>query len=271
MWFFNQATRKEAPKSQEQKRLLSYQPANMQGSGTRREQEDSFAFVNATDVTEIKRNGLLALVADGMGGMEDGRAVSSAAAGMITDDFRKMDRSQNPGIQLKESIFRADRALYDRFAGNGGTTLVACIFFQENMYFASVGDSYLYLKRGDGIYRLNREQTCRQEAYLALLKSGSLDTAQADADKDGARLSQFLGSGWLDDVDALCRPWRLFEGDVLLLCSDGVGNVLTEQTLLSCLSEPSASQCCRRIEKEIHKQARPDQDNYTALVIFCRY
>ena len=59
-------------------RLLSYQVANLQGRGTRERQEDSFAFANALDVTEILRRGLLAVVADGMGGLKDGREVSQA-------------------------------------------------------------------------------------------------------------------------------------------------------------------------------------------------
>lgn len=271
MQFFNR-TKAERQQYQEPiKRLMSYQVANLQGIGTRQRQEDSFAFVNAMDVTEIKNNGMLALVADGMGGMQDGKLVSEAAAEAVAGDFRVMDRGRNPGVQLRDSVFRTNNMLYGRFGGSGGTTLVACIFFQERMYFTSVGDSFLYLRRGDGIYRLNREQTCRQEEYLALLREGDLDTTQADADKEGERLSQFLGSPVLEEVDALCRPWRLCEGDVLLLCSDGVGGVLSEETLFACLGEPTPEQSCRRMEQEILAQGRTHQDNYTALVIACRY
>ncbi|MDE5699626.1 MAG: serine/threonine-protein phosphatase [Lachnospiraceae bacterium] len=256
---------------QPMQRLLSYQIANLQGIGTRQRQEDSFAFVNAMDVMDIKNYGLLALMADGMGGMQDGKLVSETAIGVLTEDFHIMDRRQNMGIQLKNSIYHANDVVYQKFGGSGGTTIVACIFFQERLYFASVGDSFLYLKRGSGIYRLNREQTCRQEAYLDLLKHGILDTTEPDTGGDGSRLSQFLGRDELEEVDALCRPWRVREGDVLLLCSDGVGGVLTEQTLLACLSEPSPEQACRRMEQEIQTQGRVHQDNYTALVVACRY
>lgn len=252
-------------------RFLGYQIANLQGIGTRQNQEDSFAFVNAMDVTEIKNNGLMALMADGMGGMQDGKLVSEAAIAAVADDFRQMDRRQDLCVQLAESIYRANDILYDEFRGRGGTTMVACIFYQEYLYFASVGDSFLYLKRGDGIYRLNREQTCRQEAYLAQLRLGRLDTAEADADRDGVRLSQFLGCDELEEIDALFRPMRIQEGDIFLLCSDGVGGVLEEPVLLDCLKEPTPEQSCIRMEQEILAQRRPGQDNYTALVISCRY
>ncbi|MCM1087135.1 MAG: serine/threonine-protein phosphatase [Muribaculaceae bacterium] len=271
MQFFKRKQPEPVQNQQPLQRFLSYQMANLQGIGTRQSQEDSFAFVNAMDVMEIKNNGLLALLADGMGGMQDGKLVSEAAIKAVTDDFRKMDRKKNMGIQLKESIFRANSALFNTFRGNGGTTIVACIFFQERLYFASVGDSFLYLKRDGGIYRLNREQTCRQDEYLELLREGSLDTTQADEDEDGLRLSQFLGCDELEEVDTLSRPWRIQEGDVLLICSDGVGGVLTEPELLECLGEPTPEQACRRMEQEIKTKKRMHQDNYTALVIACRY
>ena len=253
------------------KRLLGYQMANLQGIGTRERQEDSFSFINAMDVMEIKNNGLMALMADGMGGMQDGKLVSEAAIAAMADDFRRMDRQKNLCVQLKESMYRTNDILYDQFHGSGGTTMVACIFYQENLYFSSVGDSFLYLKRGDGIYRLNREQTCRQEAYLLQLQIGSLDTTEADADEDGPRLSQFLGCAELEEIDTLCRPLRIQEGDIFLLCSDGVGGVLKAPVLLDCLNEPTPERSCMRIEQNIQAQRRPSQDNYTALVIACRY
>lgn len=271
MLFFKNKRTKTTQDPVVTERFLGYQVANLQGIGTRQRQEDSFAYVNAMDVVEIKNNGLMALLADGMGGMQDGKLVSEAAIAAVTADFRQMDRRQDLCAQLEESIYHANDILYETFRGSGGTTMVACIFFQEYLYFASVGDSFLYLKRGDGIYRLNREQTCRQDAYFAQLQEGRLDTAEADADEDGPRLSQFLGRDELEEVDALCRPLRIQRGDVFLLCSDGVGGVLEDSILLACLKEPTPEQSCMRIEREIQVLERPGQDNYTALVIACRY
>ena len=82
------------------RRLLSYQVGNMQNQGGREYQEDSFCFVNATDVTEIKTQGLLALLADGMGGLEDGKAVSETALQLLREEFLAMDRGGNLAEQL---------------------------------------------------------------------------------------------------------------------------------------------------------------------------
>lgn len=253
------------------KRLMSYQVANLQGIGARESQEDSFAFVNAMDVTRIRDNGLFAVLADGMGGMLDGKKVSEAAVAVLLEEFDRMDRQQDLGRQLRESVYRADSQLYGWFGGSGGTTLTACIFFEEKLYFASVGDSFLYLKRGNGIYRLNREQTYRQTLYLRQIEEGRLTPEYADRDPDAARLSEFLGSGSLGEIDGFQQPWTLHNGDLLLLCSDGIGGILTERELFGCLEEPAPEQACKRMEQEIQKRGCVYQDNYTALVISCKY
>ncbi len=251
-------------------RLLSYRAANLQGVGTRKRQEDSFAFVNAMDVTMIRREGLLAIVADGMGGMEDGKLVSQGAVSLLTESFSRMDRGADLAAQLQSSLLTAGDALFRRFGGSGGTTAAVCLLFDEKLYWASVGDSYLYLKRGEGLYRLNRDQNYRAELYLRAVRDGVLSSAEADADPDGSRLSEFLGKDEIGSVDCCLRPLSLEDGDKLLLCSDGVGGVLTEDDLLLCLRGDPAN-ACSCIEAGIRAAARVHQDNYTALVLECGY
>ncbi len=251
--------------------LLSYQAANLQCIGTRERQEDSFAFVNALDVTEIRRKGLLAVVADGMGGMSDGKQVSEACVSSILSEFQNMDRDGNLAAQFKESVMKTNENLYKRFCGKGGTTLVAALIYQENLFWISIGDSYLYLKRGKGLYRLNRDQNYRSKLYLEAIRSGTLNTAKADSDPDGPRLSEFLGSESIEEVDQNFRAFRLIDGDTILLCSDGVGGVLKESEILECLSTVSTRDMCAKLDSKIKTLNRLNQDNYTALVIRCAY
>lgn len=72
-------------------------------------------------------------------------------------------------------------------------------------------------------------------------------------------------------VDRSLHPLPLMGGDTLLLCSDGVGGVLRESALRTCLEAPTAAEACARLERDILAQARRNQDNYTALVIKCGY
>ena len=249
--------------------LLSYQVANLQQKGARPYQEDSFAFVNALDVTEIRENGLMAIVADGMGGMEAGKQVSEMAVSCMVSAFGQMQRNGDLAVQLRNAVVAADDALVQRFKGVGGTTLISCIIYDEKLYFASVGDSYLYLARGGNLYRLNREQNYRHQLYAEAIAAGSIDPTEADQDPDGHRLSAFLGMGGLSDLDYLRRPLPLRDGDILLLCSDGVGGVVTESQIIQNLSSSSAAEMCLNLDESVRRAARVHQDNYTALVIRC--
>jgi len=73
----------------------------------------------------------------------------------------------------------------------------------------------------------------------------------------------------LEDVDYLRRPLPLQNGDVLLLCSDGVGGVLTQQEISECLSVPDANEAALALQKAVQAKALPHQDNFTAIVIRC--
>lgn len=250
-------------------RLLSYQVANLQGIGTRERQEDSFAFANALDVTEMRRKGLLAIVADGMGGLNNGKLVSDGCVKSMLSGFAELDREGDIPRQLRDCVFSTSEQLYAQFRGDGGTTLVGVLIFREKLHWISVGDSYIYLKRGQGLYRLNREQNYRTQTYLELIRSGTLDSTEADQDPDGPRLSEFLGREVLTDIDQSLRPLPLEDGDRLLLCSDGVAGGLSEAAILACLSAERPDEACRRLEAEIRALEWVHQDNYTALVIQC--
>lgn len=265
MGLFNRKRHQRRPPE----RLLSYQVANLQGLGTRERQEDSFAFANALDVTEMRRKGLLAIVADGMGGLNNGKLVSDACVKSIVTGFSEMDRDSSLPRQLRDCMFSTSEQLYAQFRGDGGTTLVGALIFQENLHWISVGDSYIYLKRGHGLYRLNREQNFRTQTYLELIRNGNLDSTEADQDPDGPRLSEFLGRDTLTDIDQSLRPLPLENGDRLLLCSDGVAGGLSEAVISACLEAERPDEACRRLETEIKALEWVHQDNYTALVIQC--
>ncbi len=252
-------------------RLLSYQVANLQEIGAREDQEDAFAFVNPTDVTEIKLNGLLAVVADGMGGMKDGRLASRVACTSLREDFRSMDRQEDLSGLLRKSVFEAGDRIAQRLDGVGGTTIVACIFFDEKLYYCSVGDSSLFLLRGGSLCRVNREHNVLHERYLEAIREGSGDPLPARSDPEAHALSQFLGMKGMREADLFRRPLRLCDGDVVLLCSDGVSGVLSDRELVECLSARTATAMCAALNDAVRRVGSVYQDNYTALVIKCEY
>lgn len=258
--------------AEENRYFLSYQVANLQGLGTCEEQEDAFAFANVLDVTLIQEKGLLAVVADGMGGMKGGQLASRTAVSSLRQDFAQLDYQLDIADQLYESLLWANEKVFSLLNGEGGSTVVACIIYQERLYFASVGDSCLYLKRNGQLFRLNRPQNVLYDTYLRSIRDGRMDPQIAEESHEKAALTQFLGMEPLEDVDFLRRPLPLMAGDVFLLCSDGIAGPVTESQLLGCLSEPISEDMCGALRQAIGQpSAGQYQDNYTALVIQCGY
>lgn len=252
-------------------RHLGYRLANMQGVGARARQEDSFTTANAFDVMKLKEEGLLFAVFDGMSGMKDGKLASETAVQSMRASFAAMDRQADLAPQLKNAVFAASEAVEEVIGGDGGSTAIVCIIYEEKLYFASVGDSFLFLKRGDGLYRLNQEHNVFHDEYLSAIRCGNLDGKACREVDEATALTQFLGKIGMDDVDACVRPLPLKEGDILLACSDGVGGVLDEDELKTALSFKSERAMCQQLEQRLVIHARQFQDNYTALIVKCVY
>ena len=144
---------------------LGYRTAVLQGIGAREDQEDAYLFVNDRDVVRIRQEGLFALVADGMGGMASGQEASTVAAASLKESFSQFDRSEDLAPQLRQAMRQASGEIYQRLGGLGGSTAIACVLFQDLLWFASVGDSPLYLLRDQQLNRLNREHTVCTQRY----------------------------------------------------------------------------------------------------------
>ena len=249
---------------------IPYCAANLQGIGARKSQEDSFAFANVFDAEQIEKNGLLFVVADGMGGMKDGKIASETAVFSIKNDFEKMDRSVNLAPQLEQSVYRASELGEERLEGYGGSTLIAGILYEQKLYYSSVGDSFLYLMRDNQLIRINRAHNLENQIHMQTIQRGEFDPDKA-IDSESAALTQFLGMVGMDEVDSFFTPFQMQDKDILLACSDGVAGVIAEPIMLECLKKEDPQQMCMALENEIINQRRNSQDNYTALIIQCRF
>ena len=261
----------EAPAPRAPARLLSYRVANLQGVGSRARQEDSFTFVNAMDVTQMRENGLLAIMADGMGGMQDGKAASETAIASLRADFQAMDRSGDIPGQLRESALRASERVYGLLGGEGGSTLIQCLFYREQLWFACVGDSALFLLRDGELCTLNRQHNVLHERYLDTIRARRMDPSYARDDPEKHALTQFLGMYGMDEVDVLLHSLPLHDGDRFLLCSDGVADMVPKDLLQQCMENESPDAVCASIEQAVLAANNPYQDNYTALFVQCSY
>ena len=154
--------------------------------------------------------------------------------------------------------------VYQQFRGHGGTTLVAALLRGKFLSFWGVGDSDLFLLRDGKLYALNVRQEYKNDLVLRALE-GTFPVEEAFFDPQAGALSEYIGK---EDVrcDYTYIPFPLQPEDVLLLCSDGVSDTLTLRQIRETMAlSPQA--CCDKLEEEILAAGKPNQDNYTAIVL----
>ena len=242
---------------------------NIQGIGDREQQEDSFAVFNVSDTGGQETKGLLAVVADGMGGMADGQEASRCTVDTFSQRFRQWNGDTPVPEWLYTGAFEASRAVFSQTGGRGGSTLTAVHLRGDQLYWLSVGDSAIYLMRNGGVFQLNREHTYLNQLYSRELEEPVIDRSRAELDEDARRLTSFVGIDDLKEVDFNLRPWTIKPGDVLLLCSDGISGILSPPELMEAMSlEPHEG--CALLETMVLEKQVPEQDNYTGVMIACR-
>ena len=234
--------------------------------GAREQQQDCFA---VSDEALIPTHGLLAVVADGMGGLARGDQASQTAVQAVLDAFLA-----SPGDSACEPLLlalarRAVEAVNGLLGPDGlresGSTLVMGLVREGSLSFLSVGDSRICLLRDGALIQLNREHTYQRELALGMV-NGEQSLFEVYGSPKGAGLTSFLGMGSLKHIDLPAAPLPLLPGDRVILMSDGVYNALSREELVRALEAEEPDQAIR---EAIQAKNYQNQDNYTAVVLAC--
>lgn len=196
--------------------------------GTRSYQQDFGYFYTGSQE-------ILAVVCDGMGGLEGGERASQTAVEVMARDFRKKKPIDGIPDFLRTEAERMDQAVAALKNKKGkplkaGTTLVAVYCKNDQMYWVSVGDSRIYFIRGNKITSENREHNYRLmlQEQLAAGKITREFYQKEEKTPRAEALTSFLGMNGLRIIDVKKIPARLYEGDIIMLCSDGIYKSLNE-------------------------------------------
>ena len=232
--------------------------------GDRDSQQDCFA---VSPLERIGESGLLAVVADGMGGLADGDKVSQMAVSTMLDGF--LSTRMVPEDILLELTERANcqvnQLLGPAGIGKSGSTLVTGLVKDGRFSYLSIGDSRICLYRDDQLIQLNREHIYRNDLVVqAMNGNGSLYGAEVHPKAAG--LTSYLGMGKLKYVDIPASPVTLRGGDKIILMTDGVYNALSDEELRAALRD-NAEQAAENIGRMIADKAYRHQDNYTAVIL----
>ncbi len=230
--------------------------------GRRRNTNQDYASV-FTNQEGIK----LAILADGMGGHRAGDIASQMAVTNLGNAWEGNDLTDDEKIAqwFIQAIQEENTLIYQRGQEqpeyNGmGTTIVAAALSEERFTIANVGDSRAYLIREDKIIQLTEDHSLVNE----LVKSGEISEEMAANHPRKNILTRSVGMPGTVEVDVSTYIWQL--KDRLLLCSDGLTNMLTEETIGTIVNqEGTLSDKVAELIKQANEAG--GADNITVLLI----
>lgn len=218
--------------------------------------------VGVTDVGRVREHnedtigvdsdiGLLVL-ADGMGGYNAGEVASGIAVktvmSLVKEAFERQDLTvddkesglSRPSIVLRDSIMRANKIIYQTAKTQPqcegmGTTIVACLFFDNKVAIAHVGDSRLYRLRTSRFEQMTMDHSLLQE----LVDRGFYSQEEAQRANNKNYVTRALGVEPSVDVEIHEEP--ALKGDYYVLCSDGLSDMVEDEDIHLTISTFSAS------------------------------
>lgn len=235
--------------------------------GTRKTQQDAL-------FEKVDGDRTLAIVCDGMGGMNGGELASETAVRILAEDT--LSRKDIPNIPLffKEEAIKLDAAVCaltgeDGKPLNGGTTIVAVMVEKNNLYWLSVGDSKIYIIRNQEIVPVNREHNYRLRLNEEFKQGLITGEEYKEKEKQAEALISYLGIGNLSLMDVNQIPFKLEEGDIIILCSDGLYKRLSDMEICQYIyyEEPDMQRAANRLTDIVKKRTNKVQDNTSVILL----
>jgi len=211
------------------------------------------------------------MIADGLGGHEDGQiaselAIRTVAAHLLKTIYVPMLASQVQGSQsapINESLFDGMEAANEaikRGTDGGGSTLTVVLVLGRTAYIAHIGDSRAYLIEGSSVSQITQDHSL----VARLMEIKHLTAEQAAEYGQRNVLYKALGQGLAPEPDFYYHP--LNHGSHLLLCSDGLWSVLSQQDVLAAIDENKNPQaiCAHLLSLAID---RGSDDNVSVILL----
>ena len=211
----------------------------------------------------------LYIVADGMGGHKAGEIASSMAIEIIENNFsqKKNNLSDKDEVikSIKGSIEEANTKIYLKSIQNKdlkgmGTTITLAYILDDNIYLGHVGDSRAYLISDGNINQITEDHSFVNE----LVKSGSITKEEAKNHPKKNMITRAVGSSSIIEMDLIVKEYN--ENDILVLCSDGLTNMITDFEILETFKDKDSMQSAS--EKLVRlANGKGGLDNITVVAI----
>ena len=220
-------------------------------------------------IEQLDKNTLLCVVCDGMGGAKSGNVASTLACDMFCQELKDAWNGDLDSEKFRSSLHTAVKTanftVYDQaqqfpeFSGMG-TTLVAAVIQPKTCTVVNVGDSRAYRINADGITQITQDHSLVQ----MMVDRGEITPEQARVNPSKNLITRAVGT----EPSVICDifPLKLEKGDYLLLCSDGLTNLLDDQEILfEVVHGQQPDDCCVRLLEIAKKRGAPD--NVTCILV----
>jgi len=209
------------------------------------------------------------LVCDGMGGAKAGNVASALAEKIFAEETKK---SVQPGVSpdsaaetLKRAINMANKAIFDLSNADDdcrgmGTTLVASVVSGNDAVTVNVGDSRAYLVSDGAIRQVTRDHSVVED----MVERGDITREQSRTHPNKNLITRAVGT--VEDVACDTFAFTIKEKDILLLCSDGLSNLVSDEEILKeATSAGSIGECGKKLLDLAISRGAPDN---VTLVLF---
>ena len=248
----------------------NYDIACFSDIGKRNSQQDS-GYIAADD------GNVIAVICDGMGGFEGGQKASSTAVDAFVEFYQCYAAEKNFNIEwMQQAAKRIDEIVYDLSDADGkrlgaGTTLIGLWIVENSLSWVSVGDSRIYILRGEEMAQI----TCDHNYFMEIDRKRAHGTISEEEYKkeseSGEALISFVGMGGLLMMDISDNPFMLQSGDIIFACTDGVYRTINDDRLKEIISYgKSAVEKAQRIFEAVKLADKIAQDNFTGAIIRIR-
>ena len=247
----------------------AYEIAVISKLGDREEQQDSFGYF-------FKDEELLAVLCDGMGGIQGGRSASLCAVKTAVEELITAENENDPIPFMQKVTKLIDDKIVrlrdkDGAKLNGGSTMVMVLLRGRRLYWNSVGDSRIYLQRKNEFVQLTQDQNFRT-VLDEQFRTGDLSKEEYLKKLDGSEaLINYLGIGNLRLIDYNQEPLLLKKGDCILLTSDGLYKLIEDREIHEIVANFSrCEEALQMMEYKMKKYAtkrHAQRDNTTVMLI----
>lgn len=240
--------------------------------------EDSYIVIRegAKDLRLFKE-GALVCVADGLGGHTGGEIASKLAVKIVGEISKEKppmsgngdvndDRNEGPLPKVRTAIEKANESIFQtnkdlvRTRRPMGTTVLTAIIYPKKTYVGNVGDSRCYHLRDGEIIAQTEDHSWVDEQ----VKMGLMSKAEAESDRRKNIVTRCVGTH--EEVTVDTYRWHVVPGDMLLMCTDGLVNMVTDEEIVREFQRSgSAAEIAQRLVNKANENG--GKDNITVVVV----